>query len=186
MHTHTTGSTSWGPINMLGGDRDRPQPVKHVDALAESQQLWGRGELRPQYGCKAVSSLSCLTTLSCTSLFSYPARIQLCQGMNANCLLLRVGKKRKGRGFGSSMLSEPLAKFMGTDRAPRNEVQISLQDSMSASGMPCASCPEAFKASFCELLDARSCHKMKWQEGVMHCKKHQSAAVILNTELVTR
>jgi len=37
-------------------------------------------------------------------------------------LHIRVGKKRKGRGFGSSMLSEPLAAFMGKDRAPRNEV----------------------------------------------------------------
>ncbi|KAL0049479.1 hypothetical protein WJX82_003275 [Trebouxia sp. C0006] len=35
---------------------------------------------------------------------------------------VKVGKKRKGRGFGSSMLSEPLAAFMGTDRAPRTEV----------------------------------------------------------------
>ena len=51
---------------------------------------------------------------------------------NAYCMLFavhertwlhtRVGKKRKGRGFGSSMLSEPLAAFMGTDRAPRTEV----------------------------------------------------------------
>ncbi len=37
-------------------------------------------------------------------------------------LRIRVGNKRKGRGFGSSMLSEPLAAFMGTDRAPRTEV----------------------------------------------------------------
>ncbi|DBA80223.1 TPA: hypothetical protein ACH3X2_007459 [Trebouxia sp. C0005] len=35
---------------------------------------------------------------------------------------VKIGKKRKGRGFGSSMLSEPLAAFMGTDRAPRTEV----------------------------------------------------------------
>ncbi|KAL3145008.1 hypothetical protein ABBQ32_003509 [Trebouxia sp. C0010 RCD-2024] len=34
----------------------------------------------------------------------------------------QVGKKRKGRGFGTCILSEPLAKFMGTDRAPRTEV----------------------------------------------------------------
>lgn len=35
---------------------------------------------------------------------------------------VKVGSKRKGRGFGSSMLSEPLAAFMGKDRAPRTEV----------------------------------------------------------------
>lgn len=34
----------------------------------------------------------------------------------------KAGKKRKGRGFGSSILSEPLAAFMGTEAAPRNEV----------------------------------------------------------------
>ena len=36
--------------------------------------------------------------------------------------MCRAGKKRKGRGFGTCILSEPLAKFMGTDRAPRTEV----------------------------------------------------------------
>lgn len=36
--------------------------------------------------------------------------------------MCRAGKKRKGRGFGTCILSEPLAKFMGAERAPRTEV----------------------------------------------------------------
>lgn len=82
---------------------------------------------------------------------------------------------------------------MGTDRAPRNEVRISLQDSMSALCtillllLLLQACPVHFAlrhgtATFCELLDARSCHKMKAQERMMHCSKQQKAAVILDTE----
>lgn len=39
--------------------------------------------------------------------------------------MCRAGKKRKGRGFGTCILSEPLAKFMGAERAPRTEVYCS-------------------------------------------------------------
>lgn len=68
----------------------------------------------------------CCLDPPCSALsIKHKSSAQHASAAQQQCVLLlcRVGKKRKGRGFGSSILSEPLAAFMGQEAAPRNEVK---------------------------------------------------------------